>query len=290
MRKDRIRVVVHLVVFLVAYYGIDLVFDPLFRWVGGEFAGPITGVLFAVVFASWLVLRIYEDRALPDLGLWWNRASTHNLLLGLLGGAGAALLVLVPPLIVGTARITWTHAPIVGAMVFGSVFLAAGVLGEELFFRGYAFQLLVANLGPFATVLPIGVIFGLMHLGNPNATWFGAANTAGFGILFGYAYLRSRDLWLPIGLHFGWNFTFPFFGAYLSGIKIMNEVMGHQMVWKAGDLWSGGEYGPEASVLTSAVLVAAFVYVAKAPVRRQSSPLTDPPESALCEPSPPLPS
>ena len=47
------------------------------------------------------------------------------------------------------------------------------------------------------------MLFALLHSSNPNATWLGTANTAGFGILFGYAYLRSRDLWLPIGLHFG---------------------------------------------------------------------------------------
>jgi hypothetical protein len=63
------------------------------------------------------------------------------------------------------------------------------------------------------------------------------------------------------------------------------------MVWRAGDLWSGGGYGPEASVLTSAVLIPLFVYLWKAPIRRQPSPLTDlPGESAICEPSPPLPS
>jgi hypothetical protein len=62
-------------------------------------------------------------------------------------------------------------------------------------------------------------------------------------------------------------------------------------VWRAGDLWSGGGYGPEASVLTSAVLIPLFVYLWKAPIRRQPSPLTDlPGESAICEPSPPLPS
>jgi hypothetical protein len=135
-----------------------------------------------------------------------------------------------------------------------------------------------------AAIVPVGVLFALMHSGNPNANWFGLANTAGLGILVGYAFFRPRDLWLPIGLHFGWNFTLPLFGVNLSGLRM--NITGHEMVWTAGNLWSGGEYGPGASLLTSAVLFLLFVYLWKAPLRRQRSLLTDPPaESAVCEPS-----
>jgi len=61
------------------------------------------------------------------------------------------------------------------------------------------------------------------------------------------------------------------------------------MSWTAGDLWSGGEYGPEASLLTILVLVLLWLYIWKIPVRRQASPLIDPPqEGAECETSQPV--
>jgi uncharacterized protein len=85
--------------------------------------------------------------------------------------------------------------------------------------------------------------------------------------LFGYAFLRSGDLWLPIGLHFGWNFTLPLFGVNVSGLTM--KLTAVQMEWTVGPLWSGGEYGPEASVLTSVVLVGLSLYLWKAPVRFQ---------------------
>jgi len=63
------------------------------------------------------------------------------------------------------------------------------------------------------------------------------------------------------------------------------------MTWSAGDLWSGGKYGPEASVLTLGVLALLFLYIRSVRVGRQTSPLIDPPsEGAVCETSQPLPS
>jgi hypothetical protein len=289
-RKDPLRLAIRVTVFVVLFYGLGwFVLDPLLRWFAGGLAGPTFAVLVSAVFATWLSLRIYEDIPVFAVGLWWNPSSAQNLKLGLLGGVGGAALALVPPLLTGAAHISGTHAPEYGAIVFSALCVAAGSVGEEIFFRGYGFQLLMANWGPWAAILPVGLVFGWMHSANPNASPLGLINTAGFGVLFGYAFLRSRDLWLPIGLHFGWNFTLPLFGADLSGITIFKEITGHEMVWRAGVLWSGGGYGPEASILTSAALIPLFVYLWKAPIRRQTSPLTDlPGESAICEPSPPL--
>jgi membrane protease YdiL (CAAX protease family) len=291
MRKDPLRLFLHVGVYVVLYFLTALVFGQVLLWLGGYLAGNVGAVLFSAFSANWLALRIYENRRVIDLGLWWNRATMENLAWGIIGGAGSACLVLLPPLIVGAAHMVRTPAESssAGAVIFVIALLAAGSGGEELFFRGYGFQILLAALGPYATIIPVGVIFALMHSSNPNASWFGIANTAGFGILFGYAYLRSRDLWLPIGLHFGWNLTFPLFGVNLSGLRI--NMTGYEMLWTAGGLWSGGDYGPEASVLTSAALLLLFALVRKAPIRRQSSPLTGPPaESETCDPSPSLPS
>jgi len=288
-RKDPLRIAISVGVYVVLYIAAQIV---LFWVLGmaGQLAGVTLTVFLAAVFTNWLALRIYEDCPLAALGLWWNRVSASNLALGLLGGIGAACLVLAPPLLTGAAHLVHVpQPPSGGTLVFVMIVLATGAVGEELLFRGYAFQVLLGAFGPFATLLPVAIIFALLHGGNPNATWFGLANTAGFGLLFGYAFLRTRDLWLPIGLHFGWNFTLPLFGVNLSGLRM--EITGHEMVWTAGKLWSGGEYGPEASLLTSLVIIVLFVYVWKAPLRRQSSPLADPPvESTVCEPSPPSPS
>jgi len=144
--------------------------------------------------------------------------------------------------------------------------LFCGAAGEEIAFRGFPLQFLIRGYGPWVSILGVGAIFGWLHGFNPGATRLSMANTAGFGVLFGFALLRSHDLWLPIGLHFGWNATLPFLGVELSGFTI--QVIRYQLVWKAGDLWSGGAYGPEASLLASAVLVVLFVIIWKMPVHK----------------------
>ena len=263
------------------------VFGVLFSWLDNPILAAAGTVLVVGVFSNWLALRIFEHLHVADAGLHLSRASAENLAIGLGGGIASAALVLGPPLLAGAAHLVPAkdYEPSAGSFIFLTLLLIAGAVGEELMVHGYGFQLLMAAIGPWATIAPVGVFFAFLHGSNPGSSWLSTAITAGFGVLFGYAYLRSRDLWLPIGLHFGWNFTLPLFGVNISGLRI--RVTGYELSWTAGRLWSGGEYGPEASVLTAGVLVLLFVYLRKAPVRRQRSPITDPPlESAACEPSP----
>lgn len=286
--KHPLRVAAEVIVYALLYLLTAALFGTVLSWVGGYLVGITGADLGGALAVNWLCLQFFsEGLSLADLGLWWNRFSADNLAFGLAGGVGAACLVLAPPLLFGAAHFAATpEHPSVGTILFVSAMLLAGSSGEEICFRGYAFQTLLANYGAFATIIPVGVVFALLHSGNPNASNLGIANTAGFGILFGFAYWRSRDLWLPIGLHFGWNFTLPLFGANVSGLRM--NVTGYEMSWSAGKLWSGGEYGPEASVLTSVVILILLGYLWKVPVRRQISRITDPPaESFVCEPLPP---
>lgn len=284
-RKDPVRLALRIILFAVTFLGVFLVSGPWLTWAFQKLAGSTFAWLFAALSASWLTLRVFEDVPLGAIGLWWNSASRRNLVLGLAGGAGVASLALVLPLATGAAVLVVRGGFEPGSVVFVFFCLAAGALAEEIIFRGYVLQVLVRGIGPWAAVIPLGVLFGLTHDFNPGANALGLLNTAGFGIAFGYAYLRSRDLWLPVGLHFAWNLTLVLFGTRLSGNTIF--VTGREMTWRAGALWSGGEYGPEASILTSLALIPLFVFLWKAPIRRQYSPLMDPTrENAKCEPSP----
>jgi membrane protease YdiL (CAAX protease family) len=229
------------------------------------------GTFAAAAVANAIVLRIYERGDLASIGLGWTAASRHNLSLGILGGIGAGAAVILVPLALRVAdfepvpgeRFRWP------SLLFVSILLLFGAVGEEMLFRGYAFQVLVKGIGAFATILPMGVLFGLAHSQNLNFGPLPLVNTVLWGIVLGYAFLRSGDLWLPIGLHFGWNWTLPLLGVNLSGFTM--NVTGFEMHWRAGARWSGGAYGPEGGLLTTIVAIAIFYYLTKAPIQHQHS-------------------
>lgn len=247
------------------------VFGVVLFWLTASPLITATMATFAAAcLANAITVRIYERGKLSALGLGWTHVSSREFLLGAGSGAAAASLVLLLPIAGGAASFVKAPASehIVASLVFVSLVLLFGAFGEEMLFHGYAFQLLIRRLGAFATILPAAVIFGLAHMGNPNSNLLGIGNTMLWGVLFGYAYLRTSALWLPIGLHFGWNVALPVFGANLSGFTM--GVTGYTVQWKTSSLWSGGDYGPEGSLLTTAVVVALFFVLRRYTVDQES--------------------
>jgi uncharacterized protein len=263
-----------LILRLLFFFGMELVglriFATLIYELFGYVPAGMLGTFLAAVVANAVVLRIWERGRLEDVGMGWNRETQRQLLLGIAGGAGAGLVVCVVPILARAATISWNPATgfrwdMLFTVTLGLVF---GAVGEELLFRGYGFQVLVGVLGPWATILPFGVIFGLAHLGNVSVSPLGLLNTILWGILLGYAFWRGGNLWLPIGMHFGWNWVLPLFGQNLSGFTI--GVTGLEMKWTADPLWSGGAYGPEASILTTLVVLAAGWWIHQLKLERQT--------------------
>src|ERR1700733_7641956 len=228
----------------------------LFLITGSKLITATMATFAAACLANAITVRIYERGQLSALGLGWGNSSSREFLLGAGSGAAGACLVMLLPVAAGAASFEKVPGSehLWASLAFVSFVLLFGAAGEEMLFHGYAFQLLVRRLGAFATILPSSVLFGLAHMGNQNVTALGSLNTIAWGGLLGYAFLRTNALWLPIGLHFGWNFMLPLFGANLSGFTM--GVTGYALHWTASDLWSGGAYGPEGSLLTTVVVAA----------------------------------
>jgi uncharacterized protein len=261
---------------IIAFLGYYFAFPLIIALLGAPVLVISTlGTFAAAAVANALALRIYERGNLSDIGLGWTAASRRNLSLGLLGGIGAALVVVVLPLALRMAdfervpdeRLRWP------SLLFVTILLLFGAVGEEMLFRGYGFQVLVRGIGPFATILPVAVLFGLAHSQNLNFGPLALFNTILWGVVLGFAFVRSGDLWLPIGLHFGWNWSLPLLGVNLSGFTM--DVTGYAMHWKVGDKLSGGAYGPEGGLLTTAVAIGLIFFLIKAPIQHQETSLQE---------------
>jgi hypothetical protein len=237
------------------------------------------GMFIPATLASAFVVRIYERGRLEDVGMGWSSASLRQFWAGAGASAAAAVLVIGGAWVTHLARFEKIADPQaafnLGQLVFVAVLLLFGAVGEELMFRGYAFQLLVGAFGPWPVIPAFGVLFAVAHLANLGSWWLGTLNTALWGLLLGFAVWRSGALWMSIGLHFGWNFVLPLAGARLSGFTL--GLTGYELKWKAARWLSGGEYGPEGSVLTTVACVLLIAWLWRSRVHRQPSLLLDPP-------------
>ena len=132
---------------------------------------------------------------------------------------------------------------------------------EELLSRGYWLQNLSDGLNRSLGVLLSSAIFALGHLFNPNLSWLSFVGLFLSGLFLAYGYLRTEQLWLPIGLHLGWNFfEGTVFGFPVSGQYFYQLI---RQTTSGPDLITGGVFGPEAGLilLPALLLGTAGVYL-----------------------------
>ena len=244
---------------------------PLLNWAFGKLVAGTVGLCMGGLVANWLTMRIFAPRPFTDIGLEGGRLSARNFFTGTVFGGGAAALMLLMPILGGAGHLVpKEHSDFQwSSLIFYLIMILLAAAGEEMIFRGYAFQILIEKLGAFATVLPVAVLFGLLHGANPNATGLAIFNTVLWGVILGFAFVRSHDLWLPIGLHFGWNAVLPLFGVNLSGLTI--DLTRYQYQWDVLPLWSGGAYGPEGGLLTTIFGVGVFFALLRTPIKAQTA-------------------
>ncbi len=237
------------------------------------------GMFVPATLASTFVVRIYERGRLEDIGMGWSSASLRQFWVGAAASAVAAVLVIGGAWCAGMATFEKIADPKAafnpGQLVFVGVLLLFGAVGEELMFRGYAFQLLAGSFGPRPVIPIFGMLFAAAHLSNLGAWWLGTVNTGLWGLLLGFAVYRSGALWMSIGLHFGWNFVLPLAGARLSGFTL--GLTGYDLKWKTSIWLSGGEYGPEGSLFTTVACALLMAWLWRTKMHRQQSLLLDPP-------------
>ncbi len=241
------------------------VFAILSGSVPGVASIPCYATLCAVLLLeTWMFLLLMDERSFRTLGLWFYAGWARETL----GGIGIGLLlisaVVGPIAAAGAVRFTgwgeagtsvWFH------LVRTAIWLVLAATAEELLFRGYAFQRLIDSVGEWGAVAVLSALFALAHLQNPAATVLSTVNTALAGVVLSVAYLRTRGLWLPIGLHWAWNFTMgPVFAFPVSGLRVEPMML---RVNVAGPAWlTGGNYGPEGSVVLTVISAAAILWLA----------------------------
>ncbi|MFI6564819.1 lysostaphin resistance A-like protein [Streptomyces sp. NPDC050534] len=217
--------------------------------------GTVTAVLAVLVY-RWVVRRT-EHRPVTELAREGAGAAiARGALLGVVL-FGAVILNLA---LLGDYDVHGLGS--VGGAVGLVGFMAAAAVTEELLFRGVLLRIVEKRVGTWIALTLTGVLFGLMHLSNPDATLWGAAAIAiEAGGMLGAAYVATRSLWLPIGLHFGWNFAESgIFSTEVSGNDTKQGLLDATV--SGSKLLTGGDFGPEGSLYAVAFgLLATIVFM-----------------------------
>ena len=241
---------------------VDALWHPGLAWLSGV---RRLGIFVAAIAAYWAYVRGFERRPASELSLRPLRA--------LLGGAGGALMIGLPiaalfafgayeaVLFRGASPALWGVAALI---------LIAALL-EELVYRALVLRVLERVLGTAAALPLQALLFALPHLENlSRGTGYDVAaslvSCVALGLLWGALFVLSRNLWVPVAHHAAWNFTILLSGVPLSGLDDWRTLAPLESRF-AGPAWmTGGQFGPEASLLviaTSAIAVAWLLRVAK---------------------------
>jgi len=256
------KIIIGLLVIGGVFIGSQYLFSYLFRlFIDGAEIRSLLVTLFSVsmaVLAYAVLFRFYEQRKVTEVAA---SGLGKNLLFGLAAGFGLQALSILVIFLFGGYKVVKVNTVLYLLPAF-TMAISSGIF-EELIFRGVIFRLVEEKLGSYIALLISALIFGLLHMVNPNSSLLaGLAIALEAGVLLGVAYMYTRNLWFPIAIHFAWNFTQGgIFGAPVSGTHLGKTLIQAEIT--GADWYTGGSFGPENSVQTIVfcVLLAVLLFL-----------------------------
>ncbi|HEY2972135.1 MAG TPA: type II CAAX endopeptidase family protein [Pyrinomonadaceae bacterium] len=224
-------------------------------------------LLLATLLAGYICTRWLEGLPWRALGLWLHAGWLRDFFIGSL--IGIASLALATAIATAGGGLSFTVSgrdallQMAQTLLFSAILFIVAALAEEALFRGYPLQTLTRAKLAWLAVLLTSIPFAAVHLKNPNvAAGFTFINTALAGVWFAVAYLRTRSLWFPLGIHWAWNWALgSLFGLPVSGI---NDLAPHPLLHGTdlGPAWlTGGSYGIEGGVACTITLLVSTIFI-----------------------------
>lgn len=204
---------------------------------------------------AWAFRKYIDRKSFRSLGFEFSNYK-RDLIIGLILGfalIGSGFILL---LFLGNLSIESVNFNIPMLIGYGFMFIV-GSLNEEIMIRGYILNNFFDSMNKYIALIVSSLLFAVMHLANANVTVLSVINIFLAGILLGIYYVHKRNLWLPISLHFAWNFfQGPIFGFEVSGVDVTGAIV--QNI-QGDDLITGGTFGFEGSVMATLLMLIAIV-------------------------------
>lgn len=222
----------------------------------------IASVIAALV-ATWLMGRFFKSVQIADFRLC-ELFRIPQFVMGLIIGVGMICLTLM---LINQSVALSVNPDFRFSLSLMQAALIAGVImnaiAQEIIFRGYFVSTLSKRYSPSIAILASSLIFVAVHAGVFNEPWpesaIGASNLFLASVLMSVAYLRTQSLWLPIGLHIGWNLSQAMLNLEVSGQTLSTgEPL---LILEGPSILTGGNIGLEGSLfgILSVILGSVFV-------------------------------
>ena len=226
-------------------------------------------ILGCALGAGYFCARFFEGLPWKSLGLTLHHGWFRDLLLGCAIGFGTLAVAVAIATMGGGLSFSFGEGVTTGlvrSMVGSAGGLLVAALAEEAMFRGYGLQTLTRARLAWLAILLTSLPFGYAHLTNPNVVpGVTFINTALAGVWFAAGYLRTRSLWLPLGLHWAWNWALGwFFGLPVSGLTVVSHPL--LKATDYGPAWlTGGRYGIEGGVACTIAMTLFTLFIWRTP-------------------------
>jgi len=232
--------------------------------------------LVAITLSVFIARQFLDKRPFVSLGVERNKQTYKDILAGIVIAFLMFSFIFAIELSFGWLKVegfAWQEisggAVAIQIVLWVAIFVIVG-WQEELQTRGYLLQNLADGINLFWAIVISSVLFGLMHLSNPGANWVSTLGILLAGLFLTMPYILTRQLWISIGLHIGWNFSEGvIYGSPVSGINTFHII---NTSVSGSDLLTGGVFGPEAGlVLIPALALGAFLVWCYAKFNRTSA-------------------
>ncbi len=227
---------------------------------------PLYILAFSATVAVFIARKYLDKKPMTGLGLKWDRCAFMDIIFGVIISAlimaDMFFLLLWTGMIEFNGLSWWTDSTgpdvsfqMTALPLIFSYFALMVAVGwwEELVFRGYILQNVAAGAGWIWAIVGTSLLFGFLHYSNPNATLLSSFLIAILTPILIYGYLKTGQLWLPMGFHLGWNFfQSSIFGFATSGMTAPSLISQTPV---GPDWLSGGAFGVEGSIVQIPLLI-----------------------------------
>ena len=225
-----------------------------------QISTSISNILF--IISCIIIWKLFEKKKINKMGITSIKKGYKELGIGLVLGAITMSIVAIIIIAIGNVKLInpISKPQISISLLYGLIAFIFVGFGEEILSRGYIMSVLKQTRNKWLILIGPALIFAALHLGNNGIDMLSFINLFLVGVLFAYMFMKSKNIWMPIGYHITWNYFQGYiWGFGVSGISVNGLYKVENLT---NNIINGGAFGPEGGIVVTIVtcLTLGFVY------------------------------